>query len=179
MCARPSESGRTRPSARIRPNPPVRPNPAELRFGDGRPNPAGLRFGTAARIRPTSDLGRPSESGRNQIGDDRPNPAEKNIKQTNTKLGRQSKKSQLYRRRPQTYVRPNPAEPARASESGRTRIWGGRPNPAELRFGTTARIRPSSDWGRPPESSRKTHSLILNCSRSYWKFIRLYCEKMS
>ena len=64
---RPPEFGRTRPSARIRPNPPVRPNPAELRLG------------TAARIRPNSDLGRPSESGRTQIGDDRPNPAEKYI----------------------------------------------------------------------------------------------------
>ena len=51
------ESGRTGPSARIWPNPPVRPNPAELRFG------------TAVRIRPNSDLGRPSESGRTQIGD--------------------------------------------------------------------------------------------------------------
>ena len=38
--------------------------------------------------------------------------------------------------------RPNPAEPARPSESGRTQIWDGRPNPAELRLGTTARIRP-------------------------------------
>ena len=59
------KSGRTRPSARIRPNPPVRPNPAELGFG------------TAARIRPNSDLGRPPESGRTQIWDGRPNPAEK------------------------------------------------------------------------------------------------------
>ena len=39
-------------------------------------------------------------------------------------------------------MRPNPAEPARPSESGRTQIWDGRPNPAELRLGTTARIRP-------------------------------------
>ena len=59
-------------------------------------------------------------------------------------------------------VRPNPAEPARPPESGRTRpsvrirpnsdfrrppesgrtqIWDGRPNPAELRFGTAVRIR--------------------------------------
>ena len=30
-----------------------------------------------------------------------------------------------------------------------------RPNPAELRFGTAVRIRPNSDWGRPPESGRK------------------------
>ena len=51
-------------------------------------------------------------------------------------------------------VRPNPAEPARPSESGRTQIWDGRPNPAELRFGTAVRIRPSSDWGRPPECGR-------------------------
>ena len=58
--------------------------------------------------------------------------------------------------------RPNPAEPARLSESGRTRIWDGRPNPAELRFGTAARIRPNSDWGRPPESGRKTYFLIVN-----------------
>ena len=58
---------RGRPSARIRPNPPVRPNPAELRLG------------TAAQIRPNSDLGRPPESGRIQIGDDRPNLAEKHI----------------------------------------------------------------------------------------------------
>ena len=55
-------------SARIRANPPVRPKPAELGFG------------TAARIRPNSDLGRPPESGRTQIEDDRPNPAEKHIK---------------------------------------------------------------------------------------------------
>ena len=51
-------------------------------------------------------------------------------------------------------VRPNPAEPARPSESGRTRIWDGRPNPAELGFGTSVRIRPNSDLGRPPESGR-------------------------
>ena len=51
-------------------------------------------------------------------------------------------------------VRPNPAEPARPPESGRTRIWDGGPNPAELRFGTAARIRPSSDLGRPYESGR-------------------------
>ena len=44
-----------------RPSESGRPNPA---CGDGRPN---------------SDLGRPSESGRTQIGDDRPNPAEKHI----------------------------------------------------------------------------------------------------
>ena len=31
-------------------------------------------------MRPNSDWGRPPESGRTQIGDDRPNPAEKNIK---------------------------------------------------------------------------------------------------
>ena len=47
----PPESGRTRPSARIRPNPPE-------------------------RIRPNSDWGRPPESGRTQIWDGRPNPAE-------------------------------------------------------------------------------------------------------
>ena len=33
-----------------------------------------------------------------------------------------------------------------------TQIWEGRPNPAELRFGTAVRIRPNSDWERPPES---------------------------
>ena len=57
-------------------------------------------------------------------------------------------------------VRPNPAEPARPSESGRTQIGDGRPNPAELRFGTAARNRPNSDWGRPPESGRKTHKTL-------------------
>ena len=46
--------------------------------------------------------------------------------------------------------------PARPSESGRTRIWNGRQNPAELRLGTAVRFRPNSDWGRPPESGRKT-----------------------
>ena len=53
-----------------------------------------------------------------------------------------------------TSVRPNPAEPARPSESGRTQIGDGRPNPAELRFGTAVRIRPNSDLGRPSESGR-------------------------
>ena len=32
----------------------------------------------------------------------------------------------------------------RPSESGRTQIWDGRPNPAELRLGTTAQIRPKN-----------------------------------
>ena len=41
-------------------------------------------------------------------------------------------------------IRPNPAEPARPSESGRIQIWDDRLNPAELRFGTTARIRPKT-----------------------------------
>ena len=50
-------------------------------------------------------------------------------------------------------ARPNPAEPARIrpnSEMGwppefvRTRIWDGRPNLAELGYGTAARIRPNS-----------------------------------
>ena len=41
-------------------------------------------------------------------------------------------------------VRPNPAELARPSESGRTQIGDGRPNPAELRFGTAVRIRPKN-----------------------------------
>ena len=36
----------------------------------------------------------------------------------------------------------------------RTQIGDGRPNPAELRFGTAARIRPNSDLGRPSESGR-------------------------
>ena len=51
-------------------------------------------------------------------------------------------------------LRPNLAEPARPSESGRTQIWDGRPNPAELRLGTAVRIRPNSDLGRPLESGR-------------------------
>ena len=59
--------------------------------------------------------------------------------------------------RPNPPVRPNPAAPARPSESGRTQIVHGRPNPAELRFWTAVRIRPNSDWGRPPESGRTTH----------------------
>ena len=58
----------------------------------------------------------------------------------------------------------HPAEPARPSESGRTQIGDGRPNPAELRCGTAVRIRPNSDWGRPPESGRKTH--FFNCKWS-------------
>ena len=36
-----------------------------------------------------------------------------------------------------------------------------RPNPAELRLGMAVRIRPTSDWGRPPESDRKTH--LFDC----------------
>ena len=52
-------------------------------------------------------------------------------------------------------VRPNPAEPARPSESSRTQIGDGRIRTAELRFGTAVRIRPNSDWGRPPESGRR------------------------
>ena len=51
-------------------------------------------------------------------------------------------------------VRPNLVEPARPSESGRTRIWDGRPSPAELRLGTAVRTRPNSDLGRPSESGR-------------------------
>ena len=49
-----------------------------------RPNPAELRLETAVRIRPNLDLGRPSESGRIQIGDDRPNPVEKHIRHDRT-----------------------------------------------------------------------------------------------
>ena len=64
----------------------------------------------------------PSESGRTQIGDGRPNPAE-------LRLGTAVR------------IRPN-SDLGRPSESGRTQIWDGRPNPAELRLGTTAGIRP-------------------------------------
>ena len=42
-------------------------------------------------------------------------------------------------------IRPNPPEPARPPESGRTRKWDGRPNPAELGNGTAARIRLNSN----------------------------------
>ena len=52
-------------------------------------------------------------------------------------------------------VRPNPAEPARPSESGRTQIGDGRPNPAELRLGTAVRIRPNSDWDDRPNPAEK------------------------
>ena len=52
-----------------------RPNPSE----PARPSESG-RTRPSVRIRPNSNLGRPSESGRTQIGDDRPNPAEKHIK---------------------------------------------------------------------------------------------------
>ena len=58
---------------------------------------------------------------------------------------------------PHTHIqnkKPPESEPARPSESGRTQIWDGRPNPAELRFGTAVRIRPNSDLGRPSESGR-------------------------
>ena len=77
----------------------------------------------------------------------------------------------LYMSSPGRIARcPNPAEPTCPPESGRTQIGNGRPNPAEIRFGTAVRIRPNSDWGRPPESGRKTYFLIVNCVK--W-FIRL------
>ena len=40
-------------------------------------------------------------------------------------------------------IRPN-SDLGRPPESGRTQIWDGRPNPAELRLGTAARIRPKN-----------------------------------
>ena len=47
------------------------------------------------------------------------------------------------RTRPSVRIRPN-SDWGRPSESGRTQIWDGRPNPAELRLGTAARIRPKN-----------------------------------
>ena len=49
------------------------------------------------------------------------------------------------RTRPSVRIRPN-SDWGRPSESGRTQIWDGRPNPAELRLGTTARIRPKNTF---------------------------------
>ena len=79
----------------------------------------------------------------------RPNPAEP------------ARPPESGRTRPSVRIRPN-SDWGRPSESGRTQIWDGRPNPAELRLGTTARIQPNSDWGQPPESGRKNIFLIVN-----------------
>ena len=70
-----------------------------------------LGFETAARIRPNSDSGRPSESGRTRIWDDRPNPAELGF-------------GTAARIRPISDWGLPPG-------SGRTRIGDHRPNPAE------------------------------------------------
>ena len=154
LASRPSESGRTRPSVRIRPNSNLGrpPESGRTRIWDSRPNPAELRLGTAARIRQKNTQNTHNQQSKRHTYTVFLGPWVQRFGILCPTAG-----VAILMKLTLMPVRPNPAEPARPSESGRTRIWDGRPNPAELRFGTAVRIRPNSDWGRPPESGRKTH----------------------